>query len=178
MAVTVFRGDKVVLMKSFDKMQNIGNMYEVADFTNTNIVLRDCATKVAACAVSITDFSNYSDKAENVIGKWTHWHPIIDGLGDVVCFYRTNFKKIEVRIFTSDKFYITAKATCCKNDNFNMGFGIHLAYLRAIKKQCEIEKNKYENKIVEPNEEYESKIAELNEEIGNVTNNIEKMCRE
>ena len=58
MAVTVFRGDKVVLMKPFDKMQNIGNMYEVADFTNTNIVLRDCATKVAACAVSITDFSN------------------------------------------------------------------------------------------------------------------------
>lgn len=169
MAITVFRGDKVVLTKSFGKMQNIGNMYEVADFTSTNIVLRDCETKVAACAVSVTDFSNYFDKAENAIGKWTHWHPVIDGLGDVVCFYRTNFKKIEVRIFTSDKFYVTAKATCYKGDDFNMGLGIHLAYLRAVKKQCEIEKNKCED---------ESKIAELNKTIGDIKNNIEKMCRE
>lgn len=167
MAVTVLRGDKVVLIKPFDKMQNVGNMYEVADFTSTNIILRDCVTKVAACAVSVVDFSNYFDKVENAIGKWTKWQTIIDGLGDVTCFYRTNFKKIEVRIFTSDKFYVTAKATCCKGDNFNMGFGLHLAYLRVVKKRCEIEKNKYKNKI-----------AELNEEIGNVTDNIEKMCRE
>jgi len=177
MAITVFRGDKVVLTKPFGKMQNTGNMYEVADFTSTNIILRDYSTKVAACAVSVDDFSNYFDKVENVIGKWTNWHPIIDGLGNVVCFYRTNFKKIEVRIFTSDKFYVTAKATCCRNDNFNMGFGIHLAYLRAIKKQCEIEKNKYKSKV-ELNEEDKNKIVELNEEIGNVKNNIEKMCRE
>ena len=169
MAITVFRGDKVVLTKSFGKMQNIGNMYEVADFTSTNIILRDCSTKVAACAVSVDDFSNYFDKVENVIGKWTNWHPIIDGLGDAVGFYRTNFKKVEVRIFTSSKFYITAKATCYKGDDFNMGLGIHLAYLRAVKKQCEIEKNKCED---------ESKIAELNKTIGDIKNNIEKMCRE
>ena len=169
MAVTVFRGDKVVLIKPFGKMQNIGNMYEVADFTSTNIILRDCTTKVAACAVSVTDFSNYFDKTENVIGKWTKWQPIIDGLGDAVGFYRTNFKKVEVRIFTSSKFYITAKATCYKDDDFNMGLGIHLAYLRAVKKQCEIEKNKCED---------ESKIAELNKTIGDIKNNIEKMCRE
>ena len=166
----IFRGDKVVLVKPFGKIQDVGNEYEVADFTNTTVILRDCKTKIAACAISVEVFYMLFDKIEGAKGKWTKWQTIQDGLGNIVASYRTNFKKVEVRIMVEDKIYITAKATCYKGDDFNMAFGIHLAYLRAVKKQCEFEKTKIT--VVD-----DKKMSELNKTIGDVTNNIEKMCK-
>lgn len=172
MAVTVLRGDKVVLIKPFDKMQNVGNMYEVADFTSTNIILRDCVTKVAACAVSVVDFSNYFDKVENAIGKWTKWQTIIDANDSTVGMYRTNYKKVEVKIFyfsnnKCDSITLKAKSTCNKVDDFNLTFGIRLAYMRAIRKFYKIQMKDCINKVTE----YQTQIS-------NISKNIEKMCKE
>ena len=70
---------------------------------------------------------------ENFKG-WTNWQKIVgfDGQSDVM--YRTNKKKVRVK-FLTDK--VSAEACCCRDDDFNLGFGIQLAYLRCLNKARE-----------------------------------------
>jgi hypothetical protein len=143
-----FRGDKVVLIKECDALKTVGEVYEVANITDTQVVVRNAKTKVAVGAVDIAVFDQYFKKPEEVKG-WTQWKKLIDESGNVIAFYRTNFKKVQVRIFEGE----CSEATCNKRygDEFNLYFGVQLAYRRCLDKAFEKLITKYETSLNEFN---------------------------
>ena len=44
----IFRNDKVILIKEYDKLKMVGSEYEVANITDTSVVLRDAIRKIAS----------------------------------------------------------------------------------------------------------------------------------
>jgi hypothetical protein len=74
-----------------------------------------------------------------------------DGQGD--CFYRTNRKKVQVK-FVKDK--VRSEACCCKDDEFNLPFGIQLAYLRCLNKA-----------MLQKSDKLQEEMCRLNKEIYN-----------
>lgn len=124
----ILRNDKVVLVKEMGELKIVGETFEVANVTETAVVLRDAKSKIAVGAVDISVFDQYFKKPEVVKG-WTPWQRLVDQIGNTIAFYRTNQKKVQVRT-TND---IRAEATCNKCDEFNLAFGIRLAMTR-----CEI----------------------------------------
>lgn len=129
----ILRNDKVVLIKEMGELKIVGETFEVANVTETAVVLRDAKNKIAVGAVDIAVFDQYFKKPEEVKG-WTSWQRLVDQLGNTIAFYRTNQKKVQVR--TTDN--IRAEATCNKCDEFNLAFGIRLAMTR-----CEIKMLKH-----------------------------------
>lgn len=129
----ILRNDKVVLIKEMGELKIVGETFEVANVTETAVVLRDTKNKIAVGAVDIAVFDQYFKKPEEVKG-WTSWQRLVDQLGNTIAFYRTNQKKVQVR--TTDN--IRAEATCNKCDEFNLAFGIRLAMTR-----CEIKMLKH-----------------------------------
>lgn len=141
---TVLRNDKVVLIKEFGKMKQIGQTFEVANFTQDSVVIRNADNKVAVGAININDFDKYFIKAEEAksIG-WTDWNKLIDHKGDTVAVYRTNFKKVQVR--TPDGYH--AEASCNKTDEFNLAFGVSLAFNRTNSKYLKERKDFFESEL-------------------------------
>jgi hypothetical protein len=123
--MNILRNDKVVLIKEMDNMRTVGEVFEVANITDTAVVLRNAMSKVAVGAVDINVFDQYFSKPED-IKTWTKWYGLMDTKGNTVAFYRTNHKKVQVRTPEG----IQAEACCNKSDDFNLFFGIQLAYLR------------------------------------------------
>ena len=127
--MNIMRNDKVVLVKGMDNFKKVGETYEVANITDSKVILRDVVSKVAVCAVDIDAFEVHFKKPEEVSG-WTKWEKLVDNNGDIIAHYRTNHKKVQVR--TPDGY--RAETTCNKGDDFNLFFGINLAYNRCIVK--------------------------------------------
>lgn len=127
--INVFRGDTVILTKTMDKLNLVGQTFEVANITEKTIVLRDVKTKVAVGSVAIDDFEEYFVKQE--IKGWKPWTTMVDASGNTVGFYRTNGKKVQVRTYNC-----RAEASCNlkTNDKFDLFFGVQLAYLRCQNK--------------------------------------------
>lgn len=141
----IYKNDKVVLVKPFEKMQVVGDVYEVANITDTHVVLRNEKTKIAVGAISISDFEeyfeSYSDRKEN--SKWTSWTSIVNETNNTIAFYRTNFKKTQVRINNGEK-CIKGESCCTPTDEFDLFTGVRIAYARALIKALEIDvDNKY-----------------------------------
>ena len=136
--MTIFKNDKVVLIKEMGNLHTVGETYEVANITDTAVVLRDVNTKIAIAAVNIDDVAKYFDKPENV-KTWTPWQRLIDQRGNTIAFYRTNRKKVQVR--TADGF--RGEATCNKCDEFNLYFGLSLALKRCELKFLKVVRNDY-----------------------------------
>lgn len=132
----ILRGDKIILVKTYDKINQIGNVFEVADITTGGLVIvRDNKTKVAVGAIEADELFKYFTKKEEVKNQWTEWNRMLDPFGSTVGFYRTNFKKVQVKIPNKDTGYYKAEACCnLKEDDFNIGFGINLAYIRCLNK--------------------------------------------
>lgn len=63
--------------------------------------------------------------------KWTQWTKLMNGRNELIGFYRTNGKKVQVRAMHDN---IRGEATCNKTDVFNLYIGINVAYLRMKKK--------------------------------------------
>lgn len=91
----------------------------------------------------------------NVKSKWTNWEPLVGFNGQSDAFYRSNGKKTQVKFLTSK---VRAECCCCSDDDFNLSFGIQLAYLRALnkarlKQKAELEEalNMVEHEIAENN---------------------------
>ncbi len=155
---TVLKFDKCILIKELNEEFNqVGKSYEIADILDNSFLLRDFKTKVVVGVIDFNDFDKYFVSEQNFKG-WTPWTKL---MGDV--FYRTNRRKTQVKIIT-DK--VRAEACCCKKDNdeFNLYFGIQLAYLRA--------RNKV---LAKKKEEYENELKKFNSEISNNKRTIEKM---
>lgn len=121
----ILRNDKVVLIKEFGNMRTVGEVFEVANITDTAVVLRNAMSKIAVGAVDINIFDQYFKKPEE-IKTWTKWYGLMDNKSNTIAFYRTNGKKVQLR--TPDG--IQAEACCNKCDEFNLFFGIQLAMLR------------------------------------------------
>jgi hypothetical protein len=163
--VSIFRNDKVILIKEYDKLKMVGSEYEVANITDTSVVLRDAVRKIAVAAIGIEDFDRYFKKTEEVKG-WTDWEFIIDALGNTIASYRTNQKKVQIR--TSDGY--RAEATCNKCDEFNLAFGVQLACARAMDKSLKDRAEKFEQELKEIN----SQIVENRNMIKRMINSMDK----
>lgn len=161
-----FRGDKVVLTNTFGKLNQIGNIFEIADITTNNkIIIRDATSKIAIAAIDVDDLEKYFRTIESVKNIWTKWNHIIDCDDSIIGIYRTNFKKVEVRVNDSKGNLITGRAFCCKDDTFNLTFGIRLAYMRAIRKAYISNKEDLLHRVT---------LIKLN--IHNIDQQINKMC--
>jgi hypothetical protein len=144
------RNDKVILIKEVENLKTIGETYEVANIVDNLVILRDATSKMAVGAIDISIFEEHFKKPEEVKG-WTEWQRMLDNLGNTLGFYRTNFKKVQVRTMNG----IRSEATCNKkyDDGFNLFFGIQLAFTRCADKFLRLEEDKYETLIEEYKEE-------------------------
>ena len=128
---TVLKFDRVILIKELnEKLKQVGDAFEIANILDGSFLLRSAKTKIAIGVVSFEDFENHFVHEENFNG-WTNWTPLVGFDGQSDAFYRTNRKKIQVK-FLTDK--VRAESGCCKDDDFNLGFGVQLAYLRCLNK--------------------------------------------
>ena len=143
---TVLKFDRVVLIKELnDSIRKVGEVYEVANvLDNEAFLLRDSKTRVAIGVVNFSDFEEHFVLEERMKG-WTKWTPLIGFDGQSDAFYKTNGKKVIVK-FLTDK--VRAESSCNKKeDEFNLTFGLNLAYLRARNKANEKKKAKLEREL-------------------------------
>lgn len=153
--MNVFIGEKLILTQPVDKLRNVGEAFEIANVVDDFVVLRNAKTKIAVGVCNIIDIEKHFTKVNEFVG-WTQWTRLINARGDVIAFYRTNGKKVQVR--TVDGF--KGEATCNKCDTFNLWFGIRLAHARMqlkiiskVKTQCEdvlkeAKKEEHDNKVL------------------------------
>jgi hypothetical protein len=136
--------DRVVLVKEInEKFRKVGETFEVASISDNGFLLREASSKVAVGVISFEDFERCFVKEGSIKG-WTPWTPLTGLGGQKDAFYRTNGKKVQVR-FITDK--VRAEASCNnKIDEFNLYFGIEIAYLRCCSKVLEREAKEYEEK--------------------------------
>ena len=141
---TVLRFDKYVLTKELnEKFKQVGETYEIANILEDSFMLRSENTKVALGLVNFEDFEKHFVAVENYKG-WTPWQSIIGFDGQSDAMYRTNRKKVQVK-FLTDK--VRGECCCCKDDNFNLSFGIQLAYLRCLNKARTKQRIELEEKL-------------------------------
>lgn len=147
---TTLKFDKVILTKELnDKFKKVGEIYEVSSILDKAFLLKDVETKIAVGVVSYEDFEKYFVKIEGFKG-WTPWTMFVGFNGQCDCMYRTNGKKVQVK-FLTDK--VRAEACCNKEDDFNLSFGIQIAYLRCLNKVLAKRKAEYEDVLKYVNSE-------------------------
>lgn len=131
---TLLKFDRVILTKELnEKFKQVGDVFEVANILEDSFLLRSAKTRVAIGVVSFKDFENHFVREENFKG-WTNWSPLVGFDGQSDAFYRTNRKKVQVKFLTNK---VRAEACRCNKDDFNLSFGIQLAYLRCLNKARE-----------------------------------------
>lgn len=162
---TVLKFDKVILTKELnEKFKKVGEVFEVANILDGGFLLRETGSKIAVGVINFEDFEKNFVKYGELNG-WTPWTPIVglDGQTDVV--YRTNHKKVQVR-FLKDK--VRAEASCNPLDDFNLFFGIDIAYIRCRNKVLLRRKAAYEEALNAINTE----IVDNNKTIKNMLSKL------
>lgn len=102
--------------------------------------------------------------------KWTQWRELLNGRNELIGFYRTNGKKVQVRAMNDD---IRGEATCNKCDTFDLYVGINLAFLRMRKKV--VDKIRLDcQKVLEDCDKEELIIKHKMKNIINSVDNVEK----
>lgn len=159
---TVLKFDRAILVKELnEKIKKVGDAFEIANILDDAFVLREAESKVAVGVVSFKDFENHFVFESNYKG-WTKWQSLVGFDGQTDAMYRTNRKKVQVE-FLTDK--VRCEACCNKSqDDFNLAFGIKLAYLRCLNKV-----------LTKQRDEYEEKLEMLNHEIADNKNIIKRM---
>lgn len=143
---TVLKFDKVVLTRELnEKFKQVGEVFEIANILDDAFLLRDSKTRVALGVVSFQDFEKCFVALERFKG-WTPWTQFIGFDGQNDASYRTNGKKVQVRFLTSK---VRAEACCSKDDEFNLAFGLRVAYLRCLNKILTKQKNDAERELAE-----------------------------
>lgn len=141
---TILRFDEVILAKELnDKFKQVGESFEVANILEDSFLLRSAKTKVAIGVVSFNDFEKHFVHKSNFKG-WTTWQSIVGFDGQSDAMYRTNRKKVQVKFVTTKD---RAECCCCKDDDFNLSFGIQLAYLRCLNKARTKQKIELEERL-------------------------------
>lgn len=143
---TTLKFDRVVLTKELnERFKQVGEVFEVAQIFDSSLLLRDSKTKVALGVVNFQDFENYFVPEDKRKG-WTPWTQFVGFEGQNDASYRTNGKKVQVRFLTSKT---RAEACCCKDDDFNLAFGLRVAYLRCLNKALAEKKMAVERELAE-----------------------------
>lgn len=155
--MNILRNDEVTLINTFENLKKIGETYEVANITDTKIVIRDRNSKVALAAVDIENFEKYFKK-NNMVNSWTDWIGITDGMNNLALYYRTNQKRVEVKT-VDGKF--KGKSSCNKTDKFSLDKGIKLAMARCQKKMFVY----YADKAKQEQLSVEKRLSAFTEEI-------------
>jgi hypothetical protein len=160
---TTLKFEKVVLVKELnEKFRKVGEVFEIANVLDDSFLLRDSKTRVALGIVSFADFEQHFVHEANFVG-WTQWTPFAGFDGQTDCFYRTNRKKTQVKFLTNNvraESFLNIK----EGDEFNLYFGIQLAYLRCLNKA-------YSKKAID----YENALKKINIEMIDNERTIEKM---
>lgn len=130
---TILRMDHVCCTSPFENF-SVGGEYEVANITdNGGIVLRRVIDRVAVGVVPFDKFFDHFDKPEEFTG-WTDWMPFVRTIDDhpfVVGSFRTNFKKVQVKLIDGTR----GESSCnTKIDKFDFNIGLRIAYLRCEEK--------------------------------------------
>ena len=163
---TTLKFDKVILTKELnDKFKQVGEVFEVANILDDSFLLRSAKTRVAIGVVSFEDFEEHFVREESFKG-WTNWQQLTGFDNQCDAMYRTNLKKTQVKFLTTKD---RAEACCNRDDGFNLGFGIQLAYLRCLNKARTKQKIELENKLNFVNNE----IAENNSIMKKMVNSLE-----
>lgn len=145
---TVLKFDRVILTKELnERIKKVGDVFEIANILDNSFLLREARTKVAVGVVSFEDFEKHFVQEENFKG-WTQWTQLTGFDGQTDALYRTNRKKVQVK-FITDK--VRAESCCCRDDDFNLFFGVQLAYLRCRNKALAKQESGYEEKLKEIN---------------------------
>ena len=136
--------DRVVLIKELnDKIKKVGELYEIANVLEDSFVLREAKSRLAVGVINFADFEKHFVHEENFKG-WTQWTPLAGFDGQTDAYYRTNRKKVQVRFLTNK---VRAESSRHREDEFNLYFGIQLAYLRALNKAYSNKKSRYEEEL-------------------------------
>ena len=158
---TTLKFDRVVLTKELnDKIKKVGEVFEIANILDNSFLLRDGNTRVALGVVSFDDFEKHFVPVENFKG-WTNWILFTGFDGQSDCMYRTNRRKIQVKFLTDN---VRAESCCSKADEFNLSFGLQIAYLRCLNKA-----------LVKKKAEHEKAFKEADSEIKDNEHIIKKM---
>ena len=162
---TTLKFDKVILTKELnDRFKQVGEAFEVANILENSFLLRNAKTKVAIGVVSFEDFEKHFVHEEQFKG-WTPWQQFIGFDGQTDVFYRTNRKKTQVKFLTNN---VRGESCCHRDDDFNLNFGIHLAYLYTLNKARTNQRIELERKL----NMVEHEIAENNTIIKKMVNSI------
>ena len=156
----ILKNDEVTMIKEFDGIKKIGEVFQVANITDTMIVLRDKYTKVAIAAVKIDEFDKYFTK-NYPKGKWTDWIGFSDERGNLMGYYRTNQKRVEVKTISNKIF--KGKASCNTMDDFSLEKGWKLAMARCKRKIVSY----YRDKLSEEISSLDSELKMINKYIEN-----------
>lgn len=136
-------GDHVIMYNELERLNLIGEEFEVANMTETSVILRDPHSGNCICSVEIDKFDKHFKKPEYMDG-WTKWSTIMTPDGDIFAFYRSRPSKGKVEVKLADGEVMLNRshgarcsATCSQGDMFNLEFGIRLALQRCYKKHYE-----------------------------------------
>lgn len=162
---TTLKFDRVILTKELnEKFKQVGEVYEIANILENSFLLRDSRTRVALGVVSFEDFEKNFIPEKNFKG-WTPWQPLVGFDGQSDAMYRTNRKKTQVKFLTTK---VRGESCCHRDDDFNLGFGIQLAYLYALNKARDKQRIELEEKL----NMVEHEIAENSTIIKKMVNSI------
>lgn len=143
---TTLKFDKVILTKELnDKFCKVGEIFEIANILEDSFLLRDAKTRVALGVVSFADFEKHFVHEENFKG-WTQWTPLVGFDGQTDAYYRTNRRKTQVK-FLTDKVRGESFLNVKDGDEFNLYFGIQIAYLRCLNKAHLKKATEYEDAL-------------------------------
>lgn len=157
---TTLKFDKVILIKELnDTIKKVGKVFEIANILDGSFLLRDAKTRVAVGVVSFEDFEKHFVHKENFSG-WTQWTPLTGFDGQTDAYYRTNRRKTQVK-FLTDNVRAESFLNVKEGDEFNLRFGIQLAYLRALNKAHSKKAAKYEEELKKCEEELKKCEEEL-----------------
>ena len=165
---TTLKFDKVILIKELnDKIKKVGEVFEIANILDGSFLLRESKSKIAIGVISFEDFEKHFVHAENFKG-WTDWMPLAGFDGQTDAYYRTNRRKTQVK-FLTDNVRAESFLNVKDGDEFNLYFGIQLAYLRALNKahskkvaKCEEELKKINIEMVDNERIIQKMINSLN----------------
>ena len=136
--------DRVVLIKELnDKIKKVGDVFEIANILGNSFLLREAKSKVAVGVISFEDFEKHFVHEGNFKG-WTNWQPLTGFDGQTDAMYRTNRRKTQVKFLTEK---VRAESCCCKDDDFNLFFGVQISYLRCLNKALLKKKKKLEEEL-------------------------------
>ena len=122
----LLKGDRIKLVKPIPGLDRVGDVFEVLDILEGGTI--SFKSDYGAGVMSFSEFRKYFEK-KNIL-TWSPWESIRFDDDDTIYSYRTNNKRIELRLGD-----IKSSASCHENDEFDLSKGLSLCLARLLVKQ-------------------------------------------